>query len=193
MEGFACIGTAALDLQMGENRVQNLFCAIQLLKNNQHFNSIQLYIWEFFWVSKATISGEEKTEQVSRLQFTQKWEQGDFWGEEEDRKFPQLLLSAPPPSLKAEYALRSFTDLFCDQNNCKKSFCSLQPSHFPELKHLHQADGPCPAEEMLQHFLPSLVRRSMRGWGAADGWGAPGQCQRSHRWDWLRWERQTLC
>lgn len=55
-------------------------------------------------------------------------------GEEEDRKFPQLLLSTSPPSLKAEHALRSFTDRFSDKITVKKKPLLPSALSFPRTE-----------------------------------------------------------
>lgn len=109
------------------------------------------------------------------------WTGRFFWGEEEDRKFPQLLLSTSPPSLKAEHALRSFTDCFSDKIAVRKASAAFIPlisqnwnTCTRQLVHALQ-------RRCCSTFSPSLVRRSMRRWGYSR-WvrGLPGQCQRSH-------------
>lgn len=186
MEGFACIGTAALALQMGENRAQKLFVQYSCWKIINILIASSFISESFSEYSKLLFLEKKKQSCGAVSQLTQWWEQGGFWGEEEDRKFPQVLQawSASPPCLKAEDALRSFTNHFSAKNNCKKSFCCLQPSHFPELKHLHQAEGWCPAE-MLQHFLPQPGQKVHEKMGYSRWVGGPQGSVRDHPgWGW---------
>lgn len=61
MEGFACIGTAASDLQMGENQVRNLFVQHSCWKINNMLMAPSFISESSSEYPKATIFGEEET------------------------------------------------------------------------------------------------------------------------------------
>lgn len=97
------------------------------------------------------------------------WTGRFFWGEEEDRKFPQLLLSTSPPSLKAEHALRSFTDRFSDKIAVRKASAAFIPL-------ISQNWNTCTRQlfHALQHFLPQPGQKVHEKMGVQQmGEGAP--------------------
>lgn len=177
MEGFACIGTAALDLQMGENQVQNLF--------------VQYSCWKIINILIASSFISESFSEYLRLLFlemkNQSWwavsssledENREIFGErrkiEDFLSFSWVLLlllwknmlsGLSPiislPKITVRKASAAFSPLISQNWNT----CTRQKVYALQRR-------------CCSSFSPSLVRRSMGRWGTADGWGLPGQRQR---------------